>query len=254
LPSALPERPKHDLGLPDELWSGVDCRWGQRGGMNRIGMLGGMSWESTALYYRLVNELVRDRLGGLASAVLIAAWTSPSSESSRSRTGGTTRRSCCWRRHRPWRPSARNWWCWAPTTCTRSHPRHPRPGHLHPRRRGNPALLLRCSAAPSWSFSAPPRTAPRRCCPPPGLHIHAAIDAALARVGRAARSARAPVVTVGFLAARWGPPSIWPRRIHARAASGNGPAGAGATGQGGVVPDLGVLHRQKGIHLRSASK
>jgi len=31
-------------------------------------MLGGMSWESTAEYYRLVNELVRDRLGGLASA------------------------------------------------------------------------------------------------------------------------------------------------------------------------------------------
>jgi hypothetical protein len=118
----------------------------------------------------------------------------------------------------------------------------------------SPAPRQSSSAAPSWSFSAPPRTAPRRCCPPPGLHIHAAIDAALARVGRAARSARAPVVTVGFLAARWGPPSIWPRRIHARAASGNGPAGAGATGQGGVVPDLGVLHRQKGIHLRSASK
>lgn len=33
-----------------------------------IGMLGGMSWESTAQYYRLANELVRDRLGGLHSA------------------------------------------------------------------------------------------------------------------------------------------------------------------------------------------
>jgi aspartate racemase len=33
-----------------------------------IGMLGGMSWESTAEYYRLMNELVRDRLGGLHSA------------------------------------------------------------------------------------------------------------------------------------------------------------------------------------------
>ncbi len=33
-----------------------------------IGMLGGMSWESSALYYRLANELVRDRLGGLHSA------------------------------------------------------------------------------------------------------------------------------------------------------------------------------------------
>jgi aspartate racemase len=33
-----------------------------------IGMLGGMSWESSAEYYRLVNEAVRDRLGGLHSA------------------------------------------------------------------------------------------------------------------------------------------------------------------------------------------
>jgi amino-acid racemase len=33
-----------------------------------IGLLGGMSWESSAEYYRLVNEGVRDRLGGLHSA------------------------------------------------------------------------------------------------------------------------------------------------------------------------------------------
>jgi len=36
-----------------------------------IGMLGGMSWESTALYYRIANELVREREGGLASADLL---------------------------------------------------------------------------------------------------------------------------------------------------------------------------------------
>jgi aspartate racemase len=36
--------------------------------MQRIGLLGGMSWESTAVYYRLINEAVRDRLGGLHSA------------------------------------------------------------------------------------------------------------------------------------------------------------------------------------------
>jgi aspartate racemase len=36
--------------------------------MKLIGMLGGMSWESTAEYYRLANELVRERQGGLASA------------------------------------------------------------------------------------------------------------------------------------------------------------------------------------------
>ncbi|KQV52079.1 aspartate/glutamate racemase family protein [Massilia sp. Root335] len=33
-----------------------------------IGMLGGMSWASSAEYYRLINEGVRDRLGGLHSA------------------------------------------------------------------------------------------------------------------------------------------------------------------------------------------
>jgi aspartate racemase len=33
-----------------------------------IGLLGGMSWESSALYYKLLNEAVRDRLGGLHSA------------------------------------------------------------------------------------------------------------------------------------------------------------------------------------------
>jgi len=33
-----------------------------------IGLLGGMSWESSVEYYRIVNERVRDRLGGLHSA------------------------------------------------------------------------------------------------------------------------------------------------------------------------------------------
>jgi aspartate racemase len=36
--------------------------------MKRIGLLGGMSWESSAEYYRLLNDAVRDRLGGLHSA------------------------------------------------------------------------------------------------------------------------------------------------------------------------------------------
>jgi aspartate racemase len=36
--------------------------------MKRIGLLGGMSWESSAVYYRLVNEATRDALGGLHSA------------------------------------------------------------------------------------------------------------------------------------------------------------------------------------------
>jgi aspartate racemase len=33
-----------------------------------IGLIGGMSWESSAEYYKVINEGVRDRLGGLHSA------------------------------------------------------------------------------------------------------------------------------------------------------------------------------------------
>ena len=36
--------------------------------MRTIGLIGGMSWESSALYYRWINEGVRERLGGLHSA------------------------------------------------------------------------------------------------------------------------------------------------------------------------------------------
>lgn len=36
-----------------------------------IGIIGGVSWESTAVYYQLINQSVRDRLGGLRSAKLL---------------------------------------------------------------------------------------------------------------------------------------------------------------------------------------
>lgn len=36
--------------------------------MKTIGLIGGMSWESTQTYYRLINQKVRDELGGLHSA------------------------------------------------------------------------------------------------------------------------------------------------------------------------------------------
>ncbi|MFD8086623.1 aspartate/glutamate racemase family protein [Kitasatospora sp. NPDC059722] len=39
--------------------------------MKTLGLIGGMSWESTAEYYRLLNELARERLGGLHSARLV---------------------------------------------------------------------------------------------------------------------------------------------------------------------------------------
>lgn len=39
--------------------------------MRTIGLLGGMSWESTVTYYRFINQGVKERLGGLHSANII---------------------------------------------------------------------------------------------------------------------------------------------------------------------------------------
>ena len=39
--------------------------------MKTIGLIGGMSFESTAVYYRLINEMVRAELGGIASAEVL---------------------------------------------------------------------------------------------------------------------------------------------------------------------------------------
>ncbi len=39
--------------------------------MKVIGLIGGMSWNSTLEYYRLINELVAEKLGSLHSAGII---------------------------------------------------------------------------------------------------------------------------------------------------------------------------------------
>jgi len=39
--------------------------------MKTIGLIGGMSWESTVPYYRVINETVKQRLGGLHSARIV---------------------------------------------------------------------------------------------------------------------------------------------------------------------------------------
>jgi len=39
--------------------------------MKTIGLIGGMSWESTLVYYRVMNEAVKERLGGLHSAKIL---------------------------------------------------------------------------------------------------------------------------------------------------------------------------------------
>jgi amino-acid racemase len=39
--------------------------------LKTIGILGGMSWESSAVYYRRLNELIQEQCGGVASAKVI---------------------------------------------------------------------------------------------------------------------------------------------------------------------------------------
>ena len=39
--------------------------------MKTIGLIGGMSWESTVTYYQIINETIKNRLGGLHSAKCI---------------------------------------------------------------------------------------------------------------------------------------------------------------------------------------
>ena len=39
--------------------------------MKTIGLIGGMSWESTLPYYRQINELTKQHLGGLHSARIV---------------------------------------------------------------------------------------------------------------------------------------------------------------------------------------
>lgn len=44
---------------------------GRSGALRRLGLIGGMSWQSTAIYYRHLNEIAQERLGGLHSADLV---------------------------------------------------------------------------------------------------------------------------------------------------------------------------------------
>jgi len=52
-------------GLPDDSSAADD------GAMKTIGLIGGMSWHSTLNYYRVINEVVAERLGGHASAKVV---------------------------------------------------------------------------------------------------------------------------------------------------------------------------------------
>jgi aspartate racemase len=55
--------------------------------MKTLGILGGMSWESTAVYYRLINQAVAARRGGLHSAPLLLASVDFETVAARQRVG-----------------------------------------------------------------------------------------------------------------------------------------------------------------------
>ena len=85
---------------------------GQRHTMKTIGMLGGMSWESTALYYRLINEETRRLRGGLHSAPIALVSVDFQAVEQLQRTDAWAKLAICSRRGRG-RSKPR-----APTSCS----------------------------------------------------------------------------------------------------------------------------------------
>ena len=119
--------------------------------MKRIGLLGGMSWESSAEYYRFVNEEVRDRLGGLHSADCIMRSVEFAEIEELQRSGAwdeAGERLAA--EAAALVAAARSCWCSAPTRCTRS------PTGSRPR-----------STCPSCTSPTPPRMP----CAPPASRV-----------------------------------------------------------------------------------
>ena len=149
--------------------------------MRTLGLLGGMSWESTALYYRHLNELARERLGGLHSAQLLL-WSFDFAEIAarqHRRRLGRRRGACSSMPRASWRRAARRPWSCAPTPCTSS------------RTRCRPPCRYRCSTSPT-----PPRRRSARRVPPAGpagdrLHHGAGFLQGQARDRHGLRSHRA---------------------------------------------------------------
>src|SRR3546814_20998795 len=66
-------RPRSDIVSQRERDTALETHrvrrnWWKVSNMKMIGLIGGMSWESSAEYYRILNEGVRERLGPTASA------------------------------------------------------------------------------------------------------------------------------------------------------------------------------------------
>ena len=61
-----------DWGLGSGDWGlGIGYRHKEDKQMKTIGIIGGMSWESTVTYYQIINETVKRELGGFHSAKIL---------------------------------------------------------------------------------------------------------------------------------------------------------------------------------------
>ena len=89
--------------------------------MKTIGLLGGMSWESTIPYYRLINEGIKQRLGGLHSAqVLLHSVDFHEIEECQRRGGMGQNRGHFWLRRRlAYSGRAQKALCYVPIRCTK---------------------------------------------------------------------------------------------------------------------------------------
>ena len=96
--------------------------------MKTIGLLGGMSWESTLTYYQIINMVTAQTLGGLHSARCLL-YSVDFDEIERCQQAGDWDRSAriLLMPHRLWSGAGRIFWSSAPTPCTRWPRRSPPP-------------------------------------------------------------------------------------------------------------------------------
>lgn len=97
--------------------------------MKTIGLLGGMSWESTLTYYQIINMVAAQTLGGLHSArCLLYSVDFDEIERCQQAPGTGTRAPASLPvPHRLWSGAGRIFWSSAPTPCTRWPRRSPPP-------------------------------------------------------------------------------------------------------------------------------
>ena len=89
--------------------------------MKTIGLLGGMSWESTIPYYRLINEGVKQRLGDCILPVCCCtAWTSMRLKRASRAVNGTKPERYWHRRHSGFSVPVPKGFCSVPTRCIKS--------------------------------------------------------------------------------------------------------------------------------------